>query len=152
MVPAVSRKQVSGLLVVMAILWFGSSCTVRTTSDLASTTDNMQVWEVNASVGKVFGTYKDYAETHYAGSYCLLGGGRTVKGSLHGPNAELSITHEGNPFYRVALLHFVFETSADSTTVTTWYYDDVWRHNAEEFKKLLPMQVRSSPSNSVHSN
>ena len=143
-----SRKPTSGSFVLLAIVWLGLSCSVTTRADLASTTDNMQVWEVSDSVGRVFGTYKDYAETNLSGAYYLLIGGRKVRGSLHGNTAELSIIHEGNPFYRVTLLHFVFESSANDTTVTTWYYNDVWRHNAEEFKRLLPTKVVSGPGNS----
>ncbi len=150
MAAAASRRPWLGLFVLVAILWLGPSCSVTTKADLASTTDNMQVWEVSDSVGRVYGTYKDHAEADLTGRYCLVTGGRKARGSLHGNTAELSILHEGTPFYRVTFLHFVFESNGHNTTVTMWYYNDVWKQNAEGFKKLLPTKVVSGPSSSRH--
>ncbi len=138
-----ARKQ-SALVSLVIMLFLVVGC-ATTKAELMSNTDNMQVWDVGATIDEVFRTYKDCAEEKLSGGDILWSGGRRVRGYFYGPNAELSIKMEGNPLAQITYLHFEFDKSLENTVVKVWYYDGGWQVIAETFKTLFPTKEVSSP-------
>lgn len=126
------------ILIACFSLLIVSGCATKTGYDLKSESDPL-IWTVNSSIDNVYKQYKNYAEENYSGGDFLWSGGLRVRGDFYGmkEGAEIDIKMEGNPLAPITYLHFELSAVEGGTSVQVWYYNGVWKENAESFREEL---------------
>lgn len=100
--------------------------------------ENTLTWTVEAPIETVFKKYRDYTETNLSGGDFLWSGGRRVKANFYGPDAEISLIHEGNPLIKKIYLNLKLEQKTKTlTTIKYWYAARGYEQYAKAYQKLI---------------
>lgn len=110
-------------------------CTT-TSSDLRSNDERMASWVADEPIEAVFKTYKAYIDDEYT-ARGLLGDHIGQDSHFYGDNAEIAVKMVGNPLGRITYLHFDLQERGESTSVTAWWHNRMWREKVGEFRALI---------------
>ena len=141
---AVSKLTLS-LVALLAVVPAALVGCATTKVELIANEENYQTWRVNASISRVFKTYRNYAQESFSNTL-KFGTGVQIDGDFFGDTADLSVTQlAGFPILkRSTSLYFDLSTSGHSTVVEAWTADEGWRERAKAFKTLLPSTARTT--------
>ncbi|NDV50097.1 hypothetical protein [Salipiger sp. PrR003] len=125
------------ILIALFLTFTLTSCATKTGQDLKEVDKYPPIsWTVNQPIQEVYKAYKDHAEKNLSGGDFLWSGGLRVRSDFYGmeEGADLEVKMEGNPLAPVTYLRFELSKSGTGTNIRAWYYNNPWRHRAEEFR------------------